>query len=818
MISRDLHYAWRLLVKEPAFAAIAILTLALGIGATTAVFSVVNAVLLKPLPYPAAERIVFPWRLAPRGVDVGFHDLPWSRVEFLTFAEHTKTFESFGAFLGEWINFTGSGDPVRLGGTRVSAGFFPALGVSPAIGRVFTAEEDQPGRDREAILGYRLWRERFGADPSILGRAVHLNGVPYTVVGVMPAGFAFPRMAEMPGSFAFPREAELWVPLALPHGSLRRGEPSELAVVGRLAAGVSVAQAQAELDLFEQQMDREIPRAKGWFGSAIRSMSDQLVGETRRPLVMLLLAVGVVLVISCTNVANLLLTRSIGRARELTMRTVLGASRGQLIRQLITESLVLSAIGGGAGVLFAMAAVDGIKAFGPANIPRLADVSLDVRVLLFAVGASLLTGVVFGLAPAIVVSADHLGRSLRETDLRTGTSGRGARLRNALIVSEVALALVLSVASGLLVRTFVHLVHADGGFNAERVLTFELTLPASKYAEADQMVRFYDRALQRIRTIPIVAAAGLGETVPMGGAGESTGLRIPDRPIVRNEDRPFANFTVVSPSYFSAVGTTLLRGRDFLESDTADAPPVAIVNRAMAERFWPGKDALGKEVGVPIAPFNMTVVGIVADVKHLTMRETPGPEIYVPFTQKPWPSMATMHVAVRTKGDPPNATAALRAAVAAIDPDVPLANVAALSTIVGDAVAQPRFSMYLLGAFGALAVLLACIGLYGAVSYAVAARAQEIGIRLALGATRVQVVRMVLEQGMRVTAAGVAAGLVAAIAAVRAIAAYLYGVEPTDPLTFAGVALALIAVGGLACYVPARRATRVDPIAAMRAE
>jgi predicted permease len=310
----------------------------------------------------------------------------------------------------------------------------------------------------------------------------------------------------------------------------------------------------------------------------------------------------------------------------------------------------------------------------------------------------------------------------------------------------------------------------------------------------------------------------LGETVPMGGAGESTGLRIPDRPIVRNEDRPFANFTVVSPSYFSAVGTTLLRGRDFLESDTADAPPVAIVNRAMAERFWPGKDALGKEVGVPIAPFNMTVVGIVADVKHLTMRETPGPEIYVPFTQKPWPSMATMHVAVRTKGDPPNATAALRAAVAAIDPDVPLANVAALSTIVGDAVAQPRFSMYLLGAFGALAVLLACIGLYGAVSYAVAARAQEIGIRLALGATRVQVVRMVLEQGMRVTAAGVAAGLVAAIAAVRAIAAYLYGVEPTDPLTFAGVALALIAVGGLACYVPARRATRVDPIAAMRAE
>jgi putative ABC transport system permease protein len=331
-------------------------------------------------------------------------------------------------------------------------------------------------------------------------------------------------------------------------------------------------------------------------------------------------------------------------------------------------------------------------------------------------------------------------------------------------------------------------------------------------------VRFYDLALQRLRAVANVEAAGLGETVPLGGAGESTVLRIPDRPTIRNEDRPFATYTIASPGYFSAVGTPLLRGRDFIDSDTVDARPVAIVNRAMAERFWPGQDAIGKAVGIPIMPFDMTVVGIVADVKHLTMRDAPGPEIYVPFTQKPWPSMSTLHVAVRTKDDPAAATAALRSVIAAVDPDVPLANIATLSTIVGAAVAQPRFSMFLLAAFGGVAVLLACIGLYGAVSFAVAARTQEIGIRLALGATRVQVLQMVFGQGLRVTAVGVAAGLVIALAAVRTMAAFLYGVEPTDPLTFGGVALALVGVACLACYLPARRATRIDPIAAMRTD
>jgi putative ABC transport system permease protein len=817
-ILQDLRYALRLLVKERSFALIVTLTLMLGVGASTVVFSVVNAILLKPLPYPSAERIVFPWGLAPRGVDIGFPELPWGRVAFQTFARQTRTFESFGAFLGEWINLTGTGDPIRLGGVRVSAGFFPALGIAPALGRTFTAEDDRPGRDREVVLGHRLWETRFNSDRSVVGRVIDLNGAPYTVVGVMPAGFVFPRSAEMPGMFPFPAETELWIPLALPVGPVVRGEPNELAVIGRLSSGVSARQAQAELDLFARQMEDLNPRAKGWFASRIRSMSDQIVGETRRPLLLLLAAVGVVLLIACSNVANLLLNRSIGRARELAVRAALGAARGRLIRQLVIESLVLSTFGGTAGVLLAAIGIDGAAAFGPANLPRLADVKLDGRVLLFALAASLTTGLIFGLAPAVVVKVDTLARSLNEGNSRSGASARGSRLRSALIVSEVALALVLSVSSGLLIRSFVHLVRADGGFNAERVLTFELTLPSSKYADADRIVRFYEAALQRVRAIPMVRAVGMGAIIPLGGSGESTTLRIPDRRTARDEDRPFSNYTVISPGYFSALGTPLLRGRDFLDTDNADGLPVAIVNRAMADRFWPGQHAIGKAVGVPIAPFNMTVVGIVTNVKHATMREIPGPEIYVPYTQKPWPSMQTMHVAVRVTSETSAATTALRAAVAAVDPDVPLANVVTLSTIVSQAVAQPRFAMYLIGSFGALALLLACVGLYGAVSHAVIARTQEIGIRLALGAAPRQMLGMVLAEGLRLTAVGIAAGVAMALIGVRAIAAFLYGVESTDPLTFAVVGAALTGVSLLACYLPATRATRVDPLVAMRAE
>jgi predicted permease len=814
----DARYAARRLRKDPAFAAVVILTLALGVGASTTVFSVVNAILLKPLPYPNAGRIVFPWGVAPHGVDLGFQDLPWSRMTFQTFSRQTRTFEDIGAFQGDSFNLTGSGEPVRLEGVRASAGFFPSLGVSPLLGRIFAPEEDQPGHEREVILSHRVWRERFHADQEVVGRAVSLNGAPYTVVGIMPAGFTFPRATEMPGSFTLPREAELWVPLALPPGPTKRGEPSELAVIGSLKPGIAPEQAQAELDVFAQQMDRLFPRAKGWFASRVRPLKRQIAGDTRRPLLLLLAAVGVVLLIACSNIANLLLTRGIVRTREFSLRSALGATGSRMIRQLVTESLLLSLAGGAAAVFVAIAGIRFVKTFGPANIPRLAEVALDVPVLAFALVATMVSGLAFGLTPALAAVRESAGQSLKDGGVRSSGSAAASRLRAALLVCQVALALVLVIASGLLVRTFVHLVRADGGFNPEHVVTFELTLPSSSYPDDAHIVRLYHTALERLANLPGVQSAGIGETVPMGGAGESTALRIPDRPTSRDEERPYANYTIASRGYFSAIGTVLLRGRDFLDTDTADSPPVAIVSRAMAAKFWPGQDAIGKAVGVPIMPFNMTVVGVVADVKHLTLREAPGPEVYVPYTQKPWPSMATMRVAVRTKADGAAMMTTVRAAIAAIDPDLPVANVAALSAIVEAAAAQPRFSMLLLGAFGVLAVALACVGLYGAVSYSVIDRTQEIGIRLALGAGRRDILGIVLQPGLRVTTLGILAGLAAAFVTLRTMASFLYGIESTDAPTFVVVAAMLMSVALFACYLPARRAMRIDPLVAMRSE
>ncbi|HYM25449.1 MAG TPA: ABC transporter permease [Vicinamibacterales bacterium] len=820
-VLQDVKYACRLLVKDPTFTGVALLTLALGIGATTAVFSVVNTMLLKPLPFPAAERIVFPWRQAPHGVDVGFRDLPWSRRDVLQFGEETRTFESFGAFLGDWMNLTGAGDATRLGVARVSAGVLPSLGVAPALGRIFTAEEDRPGSEREVILSHRLWQSRFGGDAASVGRAIDLNGAAYTIVGVMPAGFDFPRSADMPGIFTFPPEPDAWVPLALPPGPTRRGEPAELAVIGKLRPAVSIREAQADLDAFEQRMDREFPAGKGWFASRVTPLTTQAVGDTRRPLVLLFAAVGVVLLIACSNVANLFLNRSMGRSRELAVRAAIGASSGRLVQQLFIECVLLAIAGGAAGVLIASFGVDLMKQLGPAGLPALRDVVVDRSVLVFALAASMASGLFVGLAPVAVIDTARLSRSLHEGGARAGASARGRRLRRTLVAAQLALAVVLLVASGLLVRTFVRMLRADGGFDAaraEHVLTFELTLPQSRYPDADRIARFYDAALPRIAGVPSVQASGLAETIPLGGPTESTVLRIPGRAATRDEERPFSNYTIVSAGYFAAVGAPLLRGRDFGAGDIATSQPVAIVNRAMAERFWPGQSAIGKAVGIPIMPVDMTVVGVVADIKHATLRETPGPEVYVPYTQKPWPSMQTLHVAVRTKGDAAASTAAIRQAVAAIDPGVPLANVAPLDAIVSNAVAQPRFSMFVVSAFGGVALLLACIGLYGTMSHVVLARTSEFGLRVALGAQRSDVMRMVLHDGAALAVSGVAAGATAAAIGTRAMRSFLYGVEPTDPLTFAAVIAALVAVAALACYLPARRAMRIDPLIAMRAD
>lgn len=813
----DLRYAGRLLRKDFGFNAIAILTLALGIGASTTVFSVVHRVLIERLPYPEAERIVLPSRLPPPGVQLGFDDLPWGRYEFNTFAAETQTFESLGAFIGDGFNLAGMGEPVRLEGVRASAGFFPTLGVAPALGRVFTAREDVPGRDLEVVLGHRVWQQRFGADPAIVGRTINLNGQLYTVIGVMPPGFAFPKSTELPGSVTLPRTPELWVPMAFPAGPARRGEPAEYGVVGRLKRGVTIDRAQAELNLFTRQMEQQFPGGKNWFNMRAKPIQRQIVGDTRRPLLLLLGAVGVVLLIGCANVANLLLARSLAREKELTLRAALGAARGRLIRQLITESVLLSAIGAAVGVVIAWGGVRAVRTFGPLNVPRLGEIAIDIRMVAFALGLALVTGVVFGLVPALGV-VRGMSHTPKEASGRVKGGSRDSRLRHAILSAEVALALVLVIASSLLVQTFVRLMRVDGGFRAERVLTFELTLPASRYSGLDRIVPLYTAVLERMRAVPGVESVGIGETIPMGGTGESTGLRIPNRPAAPANERPFANYTVVSPGYFRSVGTPLLQGRDFLPTDVADAPLVAIVNRAMAEKYWPGEDAIGKAVGVPIAPTDMTIVGIVADVKHVSLREKPEPEVYVPYTQKPWPSLSTMHVAARGEGSPAALLSGLRAAVHAVDPDLPLAKIATLSEVVDESVAQPRFSMLLLGAFAALALVLACVGMYGAVSYTVVQRTPELGVRLALGADRRHIFAVVVGEGFRVALAGIAAGLVVAWGAMRLVASFLYGVEATDVATFAAMSAVLLAVAMLASYLPARRAARIDPLIAIRTE
>jgi predicted permease len=583
----DTRFALRQLRKAPAFAFTIILLLGMGIGSVTAVFSLVDAVLLRPVPYPEPSSLVIPWNIPPAGVDIGgYAETPWSPIQFQGLEQETKTYRSIGAFQGKNFNLTDSGDPAMLEGALVSWGFFPALGVQPNQGRFFTREEDSPGHEREVILSDTLWRSRFHADPSILNRAIHLNGAPYTVVGIMPAGFAFPRANEMPGDFTFPAETQLWVPLALP-AVTPMFTPSELAVVGRLQSGVSLTQAQVAMDLFAQRMDREMPAAKGWSGSRVTPLQKQVAGDSRKPLLLMLGAVALVLLIVCFNVAGLLLTRSFTRQREFTVRAALGAGRLRVLRQLLTESLLLAFAGGVVGVGIAAAGVQIVKVFGPKTLPRLHEAGVDLRVFAFAFAITLVTGILFGLMPALGAARTNLVESLKESGQKSATGTSHPRLRSAFVVAQVALALELVIASGLLVRTFYHLLASDAGFRPEHVLTFEISLPTTKYPDRETIAHFYQQALPLLRSIPGVESVGITEAVPMGGATEAGVMRIVGRPLRKGDRPPIVNYTVISPGLFASLGTPILRGREVRDSDILSAPPVAIINRALSRQYWP---------------------------------------------------------------------------------------------------------------------------------------------------------------------------------------------------------------------------------------
>jgi len=817
---QDLRYGARMLWKSPVVTLVAVAALALGIGANTAIFSVVNTVLLRPLPFAEADRLVMVWDTHPFALKLGYDYIPSSNGTFADFRQQSESFEQMAA-LDTWtVNLTGRNEPERIEGTQVSSSLFPLLRARPLLGRAFTPEEEKPGAARVVVMSHGLWQRRFGGDANILGQTVTLDGEKYEVVGVMPPDFTFPQNSGLPAFFPFAQKTDLWTPWVLTEEQRQNRGSHHIAVIGRLKPGRTLQQAQAELGTIASRLEQQYPDDLKDFGVSVMPLHEQVIGKSRVAILVLLCVVAFVLLIACANVANLLLARAAARQKEVAIRTALGASRGRVIRQLLTESVLLSFIGGALGVLLAMWGVDLLIALSPGDIPRTGEIGIDARVLGFTFGVSLLTGLVFGLAPALQASKQDLHEALKEGG-RGGTTGpRRARVRSILIVFEVALALVLLVGAGLLVRSFFKLRNVSPGFDPENVLTLNVPLPGTRYKDGAQASAFYQRLIERLKALPGVEAVGAVSQLPLTGAEEIDGFDIEGRPgPASGADVQTADFRVVSTDYFRAMKIPLVSGRYFTEQDTAGAPGVIIIDETLARRFFPNEDPLGKRInegGSPNRLGFLTIVGVVAGIKHSSLDAEPKPAMYVSYLQSHWLDMT---LTVRAGGGgAENLAAAVRREVWALDKDQPVAGVQTLESLFAKAVAPQRFQMMLVGLFAAVALLLSVVGIYGVMAYAVTQRTHEIGIRMALGAQRGDVFKLLMSQGMAQALIGVAIGLAGAFALTRLMSSLLFGVSATDPLTFAGVSLLLSSVALLACYVPARRATKVDPMVALRYE
>ncbi len=810
---QDLRFGARMLVKNPGFTAVASLTLALGIGANTAVFSVVNAVLLRPLPFASPKRLVALGQTEAKDRE------NLSQFSFRNFADlrgQAKAFDHLAAYYGTSLTLTGQGEAVRLRGVVATADLFPLLGATPAMGRTFLPDEDNAGGGAEgypAILSWACWQQHFGSDPHVLGRSIDLNGNPYTVVGVMPARFSFPMQAQPP---------EIWISPA--RDAERTGEGAIMVArgyhgwraIGRLREGVALDQAQAEADVVASSLSHQFPEANQDLGIKVMPLREWLVGNLRLTLLLLLGVVGVVLLIACSNVANLLLERGVSRQREITVRLSLGASRWRIARQFITETLMLTLTGGAAGGLLAIWGTSLIVSLSPDTFTRITETHLDGRVLGFTALISLLTGVLFGLAPAFGVSRVRLAESLKEGGRTGGGGRRSGRTRRLLVVGEVALALVLLVGAGLLVRTLTQLRNVPLGFDPRNVLT--MTVAKSPTGGLEATGEFFRQLTERVKGLPGVADASVTWQLPLSGASATTGLNIegqPDDPA----NVPMGVIHAAGPGYFRTMGISVLRGRDFTDHDDLTSTPVVIVNETLAKRFFPDGGAIGKHI---LPGFSVTdqyksreIVGVVGDVKHRGLRNGAVPEFYFAQAQMP---VTSLTLVVRTVGDPYALVAPVRRAVQAMDPNAPVFGILTAEEYLSRSVASTRFDMTLLAGFAAVALLMTAVGLYGVISFSVSQSTREIGIRVALGAQRGDALRLVMGQGMLLTLAGVGLGLVAAFGVTRVMATLLFGIAATDPATFVGVALLLIGVAALACYVPARRATRVDPMVALRYE